>query len=69
MPGCLAYQNNHSRFQEPRLEPTTIITICSVIFPAGFVQGLTGFGGALVAIPFLSFVVRLEHIVPKTLPR
>ena len=34
---------------------------------AGFVQGLTGFGSALVAIPLLSFVVDIKTAVPLSM--
>ena len=42
--------------------------IAGIIFLlAGFVQGLTGFGSALVAIPLLSFVVDIKTAVPLSM--
>lgn len=39
--------------------------IASIVFLlAGFVQGLTGFGSALVAIPLLSFILDIKTAVP-----
>jgi len=35
-----------------------------IFFLAGFVQGLTGFGSALVAIPLLSFIFDIRTAVP-----
>src|SRR5690242_1647616 len=37
---------------------------CLVIFTAGFVQGITGFGFALIAVPLLSKWLPLQSIVP-----
>lgn len=36
----------------------------SIFMLAGFVQGLTGFGSALVAIPLLSFILDIKTAVP-----
>ncbi len=36
----------------------------SIFLLAGFVQGLTGFGSALVAIPLLSFILDIKTAVP-----
>lgn len=38
-----------------------------IFFLAGFAQGLTGFGGALVAIPLLCFAMELRTAVPLTI--
>lgn len=37
---------------------------CCIFFLAGCVQGLTGFGGALFAIPLLSLVMDIKQAVP-----
>ena len=43
----------------------TVLVIAGVIFLlAGFIQGLTGFGSALVAIPLLSFIIDVKTAVP-----
>jgi uncharacterized membrane protein YfcA len=46
----------------------TAFLITGLIFLlAGFVQGLTGFGSALVAIPLLAFVVDIKTAVPLSM--
>ncbi len=43
----------------------TIYLLAGLIFlAAGFIQGLTGFGSALVAIPLLSLVIDIKAAVP-----
>jgi len=43
---------------------TTIILISMIIALAGFTQGLTGFGSALVSVPLLSMIVGAQTAVP-----
>ncbi|UJF18432.1 sulfite exporter TauE/SafE family protein [Vibrio sp. SS-MA-C1-2] len=43
---------------------TTIILISMIIALAGFTQGLTGFGSALVSVPLLSILVGAQTAVP-----
>ncbi len=43
---------------------TTIILISLIIALAGFTQGLTGFGSALVSVPLLSMIVGAQTAVP-----
>ncbi len=43
---------------------TTIILISMIIALAGFTQGLTGFGSALVSVPLLSVLVGAQTAVP-----
>lgn len=43
---------------------TTIIFISLIIALAGFTQGLTGFGSALVSVPLLSLIVGAQTAVP-----
>lgn len=43
---------------------TTIILISLIIALAGFTQGLTGFGSALVSVPLLSLIVGAQTAVP-----
>ncbi|WP_394151989.1 sulfite exporter TauE/SafE family protein [Vibrio maritimus] len=43
---------------------TTLILISLIIALAGFTQGLTGFGSALVSVPLLSFIVGAQTAVP-----
>jgi hypothetical protein len=43
---------------------TLILFSCGIFFLAGSVQGLTGFGGALVAIPLLSLIMDVKQAVP-----
>ncbi|MDD2465872.1 MAG: sulfite exporter TauE/SafE family protein [Desulfobulbus sp.] len=43
---------------------TVAVFSCCIFFLAGGVQGLTGFGGALVAIPLLSLVMDVKQAVP-----
>ncbi len=42
----------------------TILSACCIFLLAGFIQGLTGFGSALVAIPLLSFIFDIKTAVP-----
>ena len=41
--------------------------ICAIFLLAGGVQGVTGFGGALVAIPLLSLVMDVKQAVPLSI--
>ncbi|ORT52244.1 hypothetical protein ST37_02625 [Vibrio sp. qd031] len=43
---------------------TTLILISMIIALAGFTQGLTGFGSALVSVPLLSLLVGAQTAVP-----
>lgn len=43
---------------------TPILFSCGIFFLAGGVQGLTGFGGALVSIPLLSLIMDVKQAVP-----
>jgi len=38
----------------------TPLFICVIFLLAGFIQGMTGFGSALVAIPLLSLVIDIK---------
>ncbi|SDN96463.1 sulfite exporter TauE/SafE family protein [Desulfonauticus submarinus] len=42
----------------------TTIYFLSIIFGAGFVQGLTGFGSVLISLPLLSFFYPLKTLIP-----
>ena len=46
---------------------STILLACSIIFFSGVVQGLTGFGSALVAIPLLSMVMDVKQAIPLSI--
>lgn len=41
-----------------------LLIIAAIIFLASFVQGLTGFGFALISIPLLSLIMDLKEAVP-----
>ena len=43
---------------------TVFIIVGGIFLLAGFVQGLTGFGSALVAIPLLSLIIDIKTAVP-----
>lgn len=43
---------------------TTLILVSMIIALAGFTQGLTGFGSALVSVPLLSLIVGAQTAVP-----
>jgi len=43
---------------------TTVILVSMIIALAGFTQGLTGFGSAMVSVPLLSLVVGAQTAVP-----
>jgi uncharacterized membrane protein YfcA len=43
---------------------TTVVLISMIIALAGFTQGLTGFGSALVSVPLLSLIVGAQTAVP-----
>ncbi|MCJ8013251.1 sulfite exporter TauE/SafE family protein [Paenibacillus sp. KQZ6P-2] len=47
------------------MESTAFLVICIfVVVGAGFIQGLTSFGFALIAMPFLARVIPLQQAVP-----
>ncbi|HAS90237.1 MAG TPA: sulfite exporter TauE/SafE family protein [Desulfovibrio sp.] len=41
-----------------------LLLIPAIFFTAGFVQGLTGFGAALVAMPLMAFIIDIKLAVP-----
>lgn len=41
-----------------------IILICFILFVAGWVQGISGFGSALIAIPLLTLIIDIKTAVP-----
>jgi len=43
---------------------SVIILICFILFVAGWVQGVSGFGSALIAIPLLSLIIDIKMAVP-----
>lgn len=43
---------------------SVIIPICFILFAAGWVQGVSGFGSALIAIPLLTFIIDIKTAVP-----
>ncbi|CCK80660.1 MULTISPECIES: sulfite exporter TauE/SafE family protein [Desulfobacula] len=43
---------------------TTFISISLIFFLAGWVQGVSGFGSALVAIPLLSLLIDIKTAIP-----
>ena len=43
---------------------TTYLLAGFIFFAAGFIQGLTGFGSALVAIPLLALIIDIKAAVP-----
>lgn len=44
--------------------PNPLLAICLVAFLAGLIQGLSGFGSVLVALPLLVFFLKLSTAVP-----
>lgn len=44
--------------------PELWLPLTGSVFLAGLVQGLSGFGSALVAVPLLAFVLPIETVVP-----
>ncbi len=42
----------------------TYIAIATVTFIAGFIQGLSGFGFGMIAIPVLAFVISIKTAIP-----
>ena len=46
---------------------TVIPFLLLIFFAAGFIQGLTGFGSALVAIPLLTLLLDIKTAIPLTL--
>lgn len=46
---------------------TVILLSCALFLLSGAVQGVTGFGGALVAIPLLSLVMDVKQAVPLSI--
>ncbi len=49
------------------MEPVLILAAAIILFLSGFIQGLVGFGSALVAVPLLSFLMSPKMVVPLTL--
>lgn len=47
-----------------RAMDTTLILVSMIIALAGFTQGLTGFGSAMVSVPLLSLIVGAQTAVP-----
>lgn len=45
-------------------EPLTLVALAGAAFAAGLVQGLSGFGSALVAVPIMALVLPMETVVP-----
>lgn len=43
---------------------TLFLTFALIFFISGFVQGVTGFGSALIAIPLLSLVLDIKFAIP-----
>ncbi len=43
---------------------SVIILICFILFTAGWVQGVSGFGSAMIAIPLLTLIVDIKTAVP-----
>lgn len=43
---------------------SVIILICFILFVAGWVQGVSGFGAALIAIPLLTLIIDIKMAVP-----
>jgi len=41
-----------------------IIPICLILFTAGWVQGVSGFGSAMIAIPLLTLLIDIKMAVP-----
>jgi len=41
-----------------------IIYLCVIVFTAGFVQGLTGFGSMMVALPLMVLIVDIKSAIP-----
>ena len=46
------------------MEMSILIIGFIIIFFAAFIQGITGFGFAVVGVPFLSLFVPLQMVVP-----
>lgn len=46
---------------------TVFLFSCLIFLLAGFIQGLTGFGGALVAIPLLCLIMDIKVAVPLSI--
>ena len=44
--------------------PNEYLFIALIVFAAGFVQGLSGFGSALIALPLLSLFLPMRFVVP-----
>ncbi len=57
---ALPYPVNHI----PEMYMISLLLAGCIFLIAGFIQGLTGFGSALVAIPLLSFVFDIKTAVP-----
>jgi uncharacterized membrane protein YfcA len=44
--------------------PESLAPILAVVFVAGLIQGLSGFGSALIAVPLLALMLPVETLVP-----
>ena len=42
----------------------TYLWICLILFLAGFVQGLSGFGAVLLSLPLLSIFLDIKTVIP-----
>ena len=49
------------------MDPALVLAAAIVLLLSGFVQGLVGFGSALVAVPLLSLFMNPKVVVPLTL--
>jgi uncharacterized protein len=41
-----------------------IVYLCLIVFTAGFVQGLTGFGSMMVALPLMALFIDIKSAIP-----
>lgn len=58
----LAIQTLSSKLPVPALD--LLLPVIAIAFAAGLIQGLSGFGSALVAVPLLSLLLPVETVVP-----
>jgi len=42
----------------------TYLLICLIVFLAGFIQGLSGFGSVLLALPLLAIILDIKTVIP-----
>src|SRR5512147_2110698 len=57
----------HSSTQGISHPMTALLLSCLIFLLAGFIQGLTGFGGGLVAIPLLCLLMEVKEAVPLSI--